>query len=192
MIYSLSGKISFIKQGFVVIDVGGVGFKVSCPQRIISRLKEGDSLKLFTHFYLKEDKVDLYGFLDQEELSVFDFLNLVNGVGPKSAMAIMNASGPKDILAAIRSGRADLLAQAVGVGKKLADRIILELKSRVGVSGDPADVIGMETSNEAVDILMGLGYRRDQVKAAVSKLDTSLKIEEKIKAALKILSGKVK
>ncbi|MEK7180831.1 MAG: Holliday junction branch migration protein RuvA [Patescibacteria group bacterium] len=192
MIYSLAGKISFIKQGFVVVDVGGIGFKVSCPQRIISQLKEGDQVRLFTHFYLKEDKVDLYGFLDQEELSVFDFLNLVNGVGPKSAMAIMNASGPKDILAAIRSGRADLLAQSVGIGKKLADRIVLELKSRVGVSGDSADVIGMESNNEVVDILLGLGYRRDQVRLAVSKLDTSLKIEDKVKEALKILSGKAK
>ena len=190
MIYSLTGKVSLIGSNFLVVNVGGVGFKVTCSPIILARLKIGETLTFFTHFQLKEDKVELYGFLSEEELSIFSLLNLVNGVGPKSAMAIMNTARPKDILAAIKMNKSDLLVQAGGVGKKLADRIVLELKNKISEIGVPADTLGLETDVELMEVLVSLGYRKEQVRQIISNLDSSLKLEGKIKAALKILSGK--
>lgn len=191
MIYTLSGKVSLISHNFLVIEAHGIGFRVFCPHGFLVKLKEGDGLKIFTFLQVKENNWDLYGFEDKAQLSVFELLNLVNGVGPKSALAIMNTSSPKDILAAIKEGRADLLVQVAGVGRKLADRIILELRNKVAAGGAET-VSRMESDQDLIEVLVGLGYPRDRVRAVVGKVEAEGGLEQRVKLALKILSRKEK
>ena len=173
-----------------MLNVQGVGFKVSCLGRVLASTKIDDSINLFTHLRLREDGIDLFGFLSIQELSVFELLNSVSGVGPKSAMAILNSNDFQGILAAIQGGRSDLLIQAGGIGKKLADRIILELKNKVSIDNAERTISQMESDADLIDTLTGLGYRKDQVKAALAKVEPGDNLEQKLKAALKLLSGK--
>ncbi len=190
MIYSLTGKVSLVTPNFVVVDVVGIGFKVFCLGRVLAQTQVGDSIRFLTHLYLKEERLEFYGFTEAEELSLFGLLNLVNGVGPRSALAIMNVARSEEVLAAIKEERADLLSRAAGVGSKLAERIILELKNKVEAEGAARTVSGMESSQDLLEALVGLGYRRDQVRSAISKIGGNGSLEERLKSALKILSGK--
>lgn len=187
MIYSLSGIITLKSKGFAVIETSGIGYKVTCPLSVLSRLPAtGEQVKLLTHHHIRDDANDLYGFLTDTELSLFESLISISGVGPKSAMGIMGVAAVSDLIAAINEGRVDLLTKASGVGRKTAERVVLELKGKL-TFGDNAGVLTkMEGDLELEETLVGLGYSRAQAKAAIAKLDPAVKdFNEKLKAVLK-------
>jgi Holliday junction DNA helicase RuvA len=140
---------------------------------------------------VKEDALDLYGFVSQEELDFFELLISVSGVGPKSALAILDVGPLGELAAAIKEGRPDLLTRAAGVGRKIAERVILELRSKVTSVTSGAVVEKMQTDSDLVEALTGLGYRRDEARAALGKVDAAVTgTEDRLKAALRILSTK--
>jgi Holliday junction DNA helicase RuvA len=187
MIYSLSGVISLKGKGFAVVEAAGVGYKVTCPLSVLSRLPQvGGEVKLLTHHHVREDASDLYGFLTDAELSLFESLISISGVGPKSAMGIMGVAQTADLIAAINEGRVDLLTKASGVGKKTAERVVLELKGKLTFTDNAGKISAMEGDLELEETLIGLGYSRAQAKAAIGKLDPKIKeFNERLKAVLR-------
>jgi Holliday junction DNA helicase RuvA len=194
MIYSVSGKLALKEDGFVVVEVGGLGVKLYASKQTIGALPaagRGAEIKFFSHLNVKEDALDLYGFSTQEELAFFELLISVSGVGPKSALAILDVGPLGELSAAIKEGRPDLLTRAAGVGRKIAERVILELKAKVKSVSSGAVVEKMQTDSDLVEALVSLGYRRDEARAALGKVDAAVTgTEDRLKAALRILSTK--
>ncbi len=192
MVYSISGRLAVKREHFVVVETAGLGMKVLTHQRTISSLPLiGAPVKFFCSLFVREDSLHLYGFLSEEELNFFELLNSVVGVGPRSALAVLEISDPNDLMAAIKEGRPDLLTRASGIGRKGAERIILELKNKVAVQQSAEAVQKMESDADIAEALVGLGYRRDQARMALQKVDEKIvSLEDRLKAALKFLSGK--
>lgn len=192
MIYSLSGTLKLKEGNLVIIETGGVGFKLLSSQQTVKVLPAvGEQVFVYSHLHVKEDGLDLYGFSTSEELRFFEMLISVSGVGPKSAIAILGVSDLNSLAAAIKEGRPDLLTRVSGVGRKTAERIIVELKSKVQVDHASETVQGMDSDSDIVEMLVGLGYRKDQVAQALRKVaETVTGMEGRLKAALKILGGK--
>ena len=189
MIYSIKGKLSAKQENYFVIEVGGVSFKiVSSLNDLRSAPAVGEIVSLFTYLHVREDVLELYGFLYKDELEFFEMLIGISGIGPKSALGILSVESVDKLKAAIAEGRAELLTKASGVGKKTADRVILELRGKLGREGTGQLVGIMESDQDITEILVNLGYTKYQAKDALSQIDSKLiKIEERIKAALKIL-----
>lgn len=187
MLYSLSGTLAAKQQGFVVVEVAGVGYKVYCPLFVLSHLPSlGEAVRLVVHQHIREDANDLYGFLTDAELSLFESLLSVSGIGPKSAMGILGVAPLHELIAAINEGRVDLLSKASGVGKKTAERAVLELKGKLVFGDTSATITKMEKDNELEETLVGLGYSKAQARSAIAKLDPALvDFHEKLKAVLK-------
>jgi Holliday junction DNA helicase RuvA len=192
VIYTLEGRLSSKNDNFAVVEVVGLGLKIFTNSRTLGSLPAvGSAVKFFTHLHQREEGLELYGFLTRDELSFFELLISVSGVGPKSALSIMEISELKNLTAAIKENRPDLLTRASGVGRKTAERIILELKSRVQSEKSELVVGKMEADADLVETLTGLGYRRDQARAALAKVDEKIAgLENRLKAALKILGGR--
>lgn len=192
MIYSVSGRLLLKEDGFVVVEVGGLGLKLFVSKQTNAALPSaGAEVKFFSHLNVKEDALDLYGFGARAELDFFELLISVSGVGPKSALAILDVGPLTELSAAIKENRPDLLTRAAGVGRKTAERVILELKTKVESASSGAVVEKMQTDSDLVEALVSLGYRRDEARSALGKLDTGMTgTEERLKAALKILSTK--
>ena len=182
--------------GEVIVETAsGMGFEIHIPSNSpLYKKMEGEEVKIFTSMIVKEDDISLYGFSDKESLELFELLITVNGVGTKAGMSIMSALPPAELKSAIAMGDAKSISKANGVGKKTAERVILELKDKVGdfdanaVSlGDVQIVTGDERS-EAVAALMALGYNKNEAASAVGKVkDDNLACEDYIKQALKNL-----
>jgi holliday junction DNA helicase RuvA len=190
MISFLEGKVEYIGDKYVILNTGGIGYKVTLGPKMISILskKEGD-VKLFTHsqMNMREGTFDLYGFEDREGLELFHILTTVSGIGPKGAMNIMSLTEPKHLKAAVVNKDADYLKRVSGLGSKTAQRLILELQSKVDHL-DMGDLEGIDLSQEGqvMDALMSLGFTSYQSKEALKNVK-SKKIEERVREALKIL-----
>ncbi len=198
MIDSLNGILVHKDVNAAVIECSGVGFRCNTTLSTMSRLPAvGEKLKLFTHLNVREDGMELFGFLSREELKCFRQLTSVSGVGPKVGLAILSEISPERIALAVVSGDVKAITKAPGVGPKLAQRIILELKDKMktqdavkGMSQAPAESFQMEGSiGEAIGALIVLGYSQVEAASAVAKQDPSLPVEKLIPAALKYLSG---
>jgi len=189
MIYSLSGLILRKRQPFAVIGVGGVGYKVSVPARVYEVLPEvGAPVFLYCHFVVRDDAQELYGFLREDDLVFFEKLLTVNGVGPKSGLAIMGLSEPEELAAAIAESRPDVFMRAAGVGKKTAERVVLELRGKLPALQSEAAVARMEHDMDVEEALVGLGYARHDAKRVVAQIDREITdIEGRLRAALKVL-----
>ena len=196
MIYSVSGVLALKEENFVVVEAGGVGLRlyVSKGTRTALPAAGGEGVvRLFSHLHVKEDALDLYGFASQDELEFFGMLIGVSGVGPKSALAILDTGPLEELAAAIKENRPDLLTRAAGIGRKTAERVILELKAKVESTRSGAVVERMETDSDLIEALASLGYRRDEARAAIAKVGEEVKgTEERLKAALKILGANAK
>ncbi len=192
MIHNVSGKLIEKRDNFAVVEVLGVGIKVITHKRALSSLPPvGNQVKLFTHLYVREDILDLYGFPYEDELNFFELLISVSGVGPKSALSILEISELKELAAAIQENRPDLLTRASGIGRKTAERIIIDLKNKVKAEMSSEAVRRMESDADIVETLANLGYRRDEAKVALQKVDKEVVgLELRLKAALKILGKK--
>lgn len=187
MIYSLTGILKKKHDTWVVLEVGGVGYQVTLPLFVMASLPPlGEQTTLLTHHHIREDANDLYGFLSDEELSLFESLISVSGIGPKSAMGIMGVAPIGEIIAAINEGRVDLLSKASGVGKKTAERAILDLKGKLTFADTSGTIRKMEGDSELEETLVGLGYSKAQAKTAIAKLDPTITdFHERLKAVLR-------
>ncbi len=193
MIYSLSGKVAEKKENFFVVDVGGVGFKVFSNAETLYKLPSGgESVALYTHLHVKDDALELYGFLNEGELKFFEMLITVSGVGPRTALLILDLDSFPNVMAAIVGKKADVLSRAPGIGKKTAERIILELQSKINVSEVKGLDKATEVNVEVEDALVGLGYDRRTVKGVLSAMNDvpNAGVEEKLRSALKALGEK--
>ena len=195
MFYYLNGEVTLMEGNLAVIDCGGVGYACHTTAYTLSKLRVGQQGKLFTYCYIREDAFDIFGFSTREELRCFELLLGVTGVGTKAALAILSSSTPERFTLAIVTQDEKALTAAQGVGKKLAQRIILELKDKLGASqlelntaefaGSGAPVRGSKAA-EATAALVGLGYSQTEAAAALKGIDLeNLSIEDVIRRALR-------
>lgn len=200
MFYYLNGTVAHIEPYLVVIDCGGVGYACRTTSYTLSALKKGEKGKVFTHLNVREDAMELYGFSTQVERSCFRMLTQVSGVGAKVAIAILSSLTADQVAFAIMAGDSKALTAAPGVGPKLAQRIVLELKDKVAkgfVDGINLEDVGAATAapaaqgaGQAIAALVSLGYSQSEAALAVSKIDASLPVEEIIKLALRGMAGR--
>ncbi len=198
MFYYVKGELVMTDPQSAVVDCGGVGYKLTVSMNTLSHLTEiGKTVCLYTHFSVREDAVELFGFYDTEELSAFRLLISVSGVGPKAAMAILSLLSPEKFAVAVSSGDTKTLAKAQGIGAKTAARIVLELKDKVSAAatadGGEEDVGVTDLGgirDDALEALMVLGYQRQAAQKALAgcKGDT---LEELMRAALKKIGSKM-
>jgi len=194
VISSLHGKLESLGSDWAIINVAGIGFQVYMPTSALSTLgKTGDEVRLYTHFHLREDSATLYGFTSSEELWLFQTLISVSGLGPRLALAMLSALSVDQITMAIATGSADLLTMIPGIGKKVANRIILELKEKIGAGwvATPATQIAQENT-DVLTALTTLGYSAAEAARAAATLppSTDLSLEEKIRLALQYFGSK--
>lgn len=197
MIYSVRGALIYTDMSTAVVECGGVGMKCSVSMNTRRRLPPiGGEVMLFTHMNVREDAMDLFGFSDLDELEMFKLIVSVSGVGPKVALSILSEFEPSALSLYIASGDSKSITRASGVGAKLAQRIVLELKDKLGATsfGDSQDVAaavsvgGSSNSSEAVQALVALGYSQSEASLAVGKLDATQSVECLIKEGLKALA----
>ena len=195
MFYYLNGTITLLDANLAVVDCGGVGYACHTTNYTLARLQLGKPAKLFTYCNIKEDAFDIFGFSTREELNCFEQLLGVTGVGPKAALAILSVVSPEQLTLAVMTQDDKTITMAQGVGKKLAQRIILELKDKLGASqlelntvefaGSGAPVRGSKSA-EATAALVGLGYSQTEAAAALKGIDLEhLSIEDVIRRALR-------
>ncbi len=194
MIAGLRGTLESLGSDWAIIDVGGVSFQVYMPTSTLATLgTTGKEVKLHTHLHLREDEATLYGFASADELRLFQTLIGVSGLGPKLGLAMLSAMSVEQLTMAIATASADLLIQVPGIGKKMADRLILELKDKIGAGW--VTTPGAQVAQENADVLAALtalGYSVAEAARAVAALppDQKLSLEEKIKLALQYFGGK--
>ncbi len=193
MIAYIRGLIEEYGEDYIVIDNNGIGYYISMPVNEIECVKgQKGIVKINTYHYVREDSIDLFGFLEKDGLNMFKLLLNISGVGPKAALSMLSALSPQNITLAIITGDEKALCKAQGVGKKLAQRIILELKDKFKnydfQSKDEGESILANDSMEAISALMSLGYTRQEAALAIKKVGTEDKdIKEIVKLALKAL-----
>jgi len=194
MIYSVAGKLAVKEANFAVVEAGGLGLKLFASKQTIEALPAiGTGVTFYCHLHVREDALDLFGFMSPDELEFFEMLISVSGVGPKSALAILDTAPLGELSAAIKEGRPDLLTRAAGIGRKTAERVIVELRSKVQSAKSGAVVDKMQTDSDLVEALMSLGYHRDQARAALGKVDEAVVgTEARLRAALAVLANKQK
>jgi len=193
VIASLKGKLEALGGDWAIIDVNGVGFKVFMPTSTLATLgRKGEEVVLHTHLHLREDSVTLYGFGNPEELGLFETLISVSRLGPKLALAMLSAMSAEKLAMAIATGNADLLSQIPGIGKKTAQRLILELKEKIGVVWATPPPELAEENADVLTALTTLGYSVREATRAVATipLDPKLTLEERIRLALGFFATK--
>lgn len=191
MIQTLSGTLTAKREPFATVDVGGVGFKVAFPKNIFAKLPAvGAAVKLFTYLHVREDILALYGFLNEKELALFEQLNTISGIGPKSAIGIMGIASVDQIAAAINEGKTELLTRVSGVGRKTAERVVLELRGKIFKTDSDNAVARMEGDADLEEALVALGYTKAQARAAIAKVNPEIVgISARLKEALRAIKG---
>ena len=196
MIYYVSGPVTILEPGLAVIDCGGVGYGCRVTAYTSAQLKLNQNARLYITESIREDAHDLYGFISKEEQRCYELLTSVNGVGPKAAMAILSSGGPQNFTLAVMTGNDKMLTAAQGVGKKIAQRIILELKDKIGgasaeldFSAGPAAAPVQSGNNAALahGALQELGYSAAEINAALKGVDPKATTEEMVRYALRAM-----
>lgn len=187
MLHSLRGTFEGRRGNHVVVGVHGVGFKIFPSESVLSNLPAtGAPITLSCFLYVREDALELYGFSSDAELELFEKLNTVNGIGPKSAMAILGVTSIERLVAAINDGKAELLTKVSGIGRKTAERVVLELKGKLEDHASPQLRSLMESDAELEDTLVSLGYTKSQAREAIAKIEPEVtSFKERLKAALR-------
>lgn len=198
MIYSVKGELIHIEPRVAVISCGGVGFRCQITMNTARQLPSvGSEAMLYTMMNVREDSIELFGFVSQEELASFKQLTAISGVGPKVGLSILSELSPEKVALAVAAGDYKALTKAAGVGPKLAQRIVLEMKDKVQALTSSASGFEMPTGGvvsaagnaaQAVDALTVLGFTAGEASAAVGKLDSSLPVETLVRDALKMLA----
>ena len=202
MIYCLTGKIVKKSMNAVVLSCGGVGYYAQCPASVAGALPGvGKEATIYTVMSVTENDVSLYGFATEQQQACFEMLTAVSGVGPKVGLAILSVMEPQRVALAISAGDHKAFKAASGVGPKLAQRIVLELKDKVSkgfvdgisledVAGASADTQASQGSSQAIAALVSLGYSQSEAALAIAKIDATLPVEEIIKLALRSMAGR--
>ena len=192
MFYYLDGTVAYLGENLAVIDCGGVGYACATTGHTLSHLRQGIRARLYTYLNVKEDAMDLYGFYEQDELHSFKMLIGVSGVGPRAALALLSANTPDQLALAIVTGDEKPLTAAPGIGKKIAQRIILELKDKLskedlsGIKLNRSGVGRGQKTTEALSALAVLGYTQQEIAEALKNIDVdALPLEEIVRQALK-------
>ena len=190
MISKIKGKIEFLRDNYAVVDVNGVGYKIFVTAHVLGKIAGQKEIEFYTHTYVREDTLALYGFLNIEELEMFELLISISGIGPKAALGILTIADPKTIRAAVLNEDASLLTRVSGVGKKTANRVILELKNKV--SNIPVDEKEQITADsDALEALVSMGYSVSDAREALKGISHDVKdVGEKVKTALRKLGKK--
>ena len=189
MIGHLEGSVKAVRAGFAILSAGGVGYKVFATREQLLRLKSGEDAALWTHLAVREGILDLYGFSSEEELRLFEMLLTVSGIGPKSALAILDIASVETLRSAIAGGNAGYLTKVSGIGRKTAEKIVLELKDKVGIAaeGSAASLHGEE---EALEAMRALGYSQAEARDALRKVPPEIeKASERLREALRLLGS---
>ncbi|MBQ3072853.1 MAG: Holliday junction branch migration protein RuvA [Oscillospiraceae bacterium] len=199
MFYFLRGTVAAVEEDLAVIDCGGVGFACYTTAATLSKLKTGSEQTLYTHCNIREDAFDIFGFASREEKNCFKLLLGVSGVGPKAALAILSVLPPDRLTLAVMTGDEKALSAANGVGKKMAQRVILELKDKIGNSVQTLDFSGTAAAvppqtgktAEATEALAALGFRPSEIGLALRGIDVeALPVEEIVRLALRAIHSK--
>ena len=192
MIATVEGILEYRGNDSVIINVGGIGFRVYVPSSTSSQLGAVKGrVSLYTHLHVREDSISLYGFTSSEELTLFRRLISVTGIGAKLALTVLSALNPEQLVMAITSGDVDLLSQTPGIGKKIASRLVVELRGKLEKEWKEV-ALPLATENaDVIAALTGLGYSVAEATKAISRLPDSdgLSLEEKIRMALQQLAG---
>lgn len=198
MIYNLRGTLTVADVNYIVVECSGVGFKCFTTLNTVKDLgRVGDEVNVFTHLAVREDAMDLYGFATVAELDAFKLLITVSGVGPKAAAAVLSELSPDKLALCIASGDAKAITRAQGVGKKTAERIVLELKDKMGAIAsesvsksviNASSAVADNDTAEAVAALVALGYSQSDASMVVGAMDKSLSVDEMIRQGLKQLA----
>lgn len=188
MIGSLSGKVDLLQRPYAIIEVGGVGYKVLVSENVYKKLSLSDKVKIYTYTFVREEALELFGFLELEDLKLFESLITVSGIGPRTALNIFSFGERKDIIEAIIRGDSLFFTSVPRLGTKNAQRIIIELKNKMGGDGE-VDLTGrgLIENTEAVEALKNFGFSSAEAQKALRGLASDLSTEEKIKQALKSL-----
>lgn len=193
MIASLKGIVESLDAEAAVINVGGVGFRVFMPASALSAIGgSGEEVRVYTHLHVREDNLSLFGFLTSEDLGLFHTLINVSGLGPKLALAMLGAMNAEKLAAAIAAGNTAVITSISGIGKKMAERIIVELKDKVSTGTLAVSPAASRENNEVLAALMSLGYSATEANEAVASLplDSDTNLEDKIRLALAYFTQK--
>lgn len=190
MIAKLQGKIDFIRDNYVVVNVGGVGYKVFVTVHTFGKVAGMQNVEFYVHTYVREDILALYGFVDMAELDMFELLISISGIGPKAAMGILAIADPKTISMAVLNEDPSVLTRVSGVGKKIAQRVILELKNKI-TDMPLHEKVQLESDNDAFEALVAMGYSISESRDALKQIPRDIKdVGERVKMALKGLGKK--
>ncbi len=186
MISKLSGTISDVFPTFIILEVGCVGYKVTISSLNLAKAKESDKVVYYIYTHVKEDALALYGFLSKKELNFFEMLLSVSNIGPKTALSVLNLGTVDEIMGAITRGDSDYFLSVPRIGRKNGQRIIVELRGKIGVLQD-LDLTFAESKDnqEIAQVLIGFGFDRREIREVVKKLPKERRIEEKVKIALR-------
>lgn len=190
MISSIEGKITLKSEKHIILETGGIGFKVWCGEKTLSKLPQiGESVKLFTYLSVKETAWDLFGFMSMAEIELFELLISISGIGPKTAAGILSSATVEDLQEAIVLGDETILSRVSGIGKKVAQKIVIELKSKIKkLSKASGDKFSMIDEIEIIDALVTLGYRLSEAREAIKQVPQGVKgVENRVREALKRL-----
>ncbi len=199
MIYNVKGILTYTDPAFAVVECGGVGYKCFVSMTTLRELPPiGKEVNLYTHLSVREDAMDLYGFATVDEMEAFRLLISVSGIGPKAAVAILSVLTPSKLSVAVSSGDVRSIQQAPGVGKKTAERVVLELKDKmVGIGGASVQVQAAQSvsasdnAREAVEVLVSLGFNQSDAATAIGAMDKSLSVDELVRKGLRELSAQI-
>jgi Holliday junction DNA helicase RuvA len=202
MIGSIKGKIILKTDKFLIIETAGVGYKVSATPDTLSKTKktgdpaytkssgEAREISLWIHTHVREDAIDLYGFPDRKELEFFEMLINVSGIGPRSALAILGIAAIETLRKAISTGDTAYLTKISGIGKKTAERIVIDLRDKMANDISEKTGSSLQVELDALEALKSLGYSQNEAREALKKVPSDTNTNAKIREALKILGGK--
>lgn len=186
MLGFIEGSVRTVQQSHLIILTGGVGYRVSVLKETLQRVREGSSIALWLHTAVREDALDLYGFIDDQELRFFELLLTVSGIGPKSALAILDIASVETLRSAIATGNASYLTNVSGIGKKTAEKIVLELKDKM--RGEFTSSTTLKGDEEALEAMRSLGYSAAEARDALRKVSPEMVTgSERLREALKLL-----
>ena len=188
MIASLSGTVRHKDLNSIVVDVSGVGYKLAVPTDVALEAIPSQNIFLWTYLAVRETSLDLFGFLDRETLELFQLLITISGIGPKTALGILNVASPATLRQAVATGDTSYLTRVSGIGKKNAEKIVLELKDKLKVSSEDIGVDGKH-EGDALEALVSLGYNERDAREALKKVSKDIVgASDRVKQALRVLS----
>ncbi|MDO8521861.1 MAG: Holliday junction branch migration protein RuvA [bacterium] len=187
MIGHIEGTVRALRPTFAIISAGGVGYKIALTKEALAELRPEKTASLWTHLVVREDVLDLYGFRTEEELRIFELLLTVSGIGPKSAMAVLDVASVQTLRSAISQANASYLTEVSGIGKKTAEKIVLELKDKIGASSAES-THALRGDQDAQDAMRALGYSQNEAREALRKVPRDIvNSNDRLREALKIV-----